>query len=1373
MKRYLSILFLLVAFFSKAEVFNFSRLDNTHGLSNNQIECIFKDSRGFMWFGTNFGLNRYDGYQVKVFLSSKNNPNSLLYNPVPKIQEDVRGNLWLGGNPSSVVYNVHTETFIRDLKSYLEEFGINFVPTLVEVDAEKNFYFASPNNGVWKYEVKTQKRIHFKQSSNLNDLSPGPLTAIKGDHGFCWILHQTGLLERFNETRNTVDFRNRFVQENNRGAILPKKIFLDSEGNPWIYPGLGDKGVLKYDRKKSSWVYFGNNPSDFHSPADRLITSDLVRDITEDKLGNIWIATDHGGINILNKQTGGITVLRNDPMNPNSISQNSCISLFCDNTGIVWVGTYKNGVSFYHPGMFKFNKTPLFFFHHPELETKDCNVLFQDKAGDLWIGTNGNGLLQWNKKAGNFRIYRHQKENPNSISSDIVISMTQDLSGDLWFGTYMGGLNQLKNGKFIHYQPDANNPNSLSNKSIYGLRVDRSNNLWIGTLGGGVDKLDPTRKVFQRHDIGNMPGLSDNTILSMWSGDRSLVYLSTTKGVDVLNARNNTIRSAFGDTIQRNKLSEQVVYNTILDRRNLLWIATDNGLNIFDTASKTMQYLTKNNGLPSDQVVSLMEDNQGNVWVGTRNGLACVYPKKVDGKMEFSVVSFDENDGLPSSIINQNSLYKNNAGILFVGTTKGYSMFDPKTIRFNRIVPNPRFTGLAIGNTDISAGEKYRNRKLLQASITHLKKLTLHYDERNFTIFFSALSYIHPEKNNYRYKLKGFDDEWINTRGGVCSATYTNLNPGKYELLVYASNNDNVWSQVPLRLKIVVKPPFWLTWWAILLYIFLILYALWFYFNFKMRQQKSAFDNEQRIRDARQLHEIDEMKFRFFTNISHEFRTPLTLIISPVEKMLQEDRKESDKSLLGTIQRNAYDLLELVNQLLDFRKLDVQKDTLNISVGDVVAFVRDICYSFTELANKKSIHFSFSTALTELSMEFDQEKLRKIVYNLLSNAFKFTKNNGKIDVQLGLSQAPTEDKKFLKITVKDSGIGIPESDLQKVFERFYRVEHPDNANQTGTGVGLHIVSEYVKLHQGDISVKSAMGKGSSFTVLLPVNQHVHEEIITQNIVRPEEPLPVSDVQPSLVENSKLPMMMVVDDNEDFRLFIVTLFKETFRMLQAPDGEAAFKLILDRVPDIIICDVMMPKMDGLELCRLVKHDMRISHIPIILLTAKAGDENKYRGLEAGAEDYIAKPFNMEMLSLKVNNIIERQRKTREQFRKKIEVTPGEVEITSLDEKFVRKAVALVETNISNPEFLVEDLCREMGMSRVYFYKKILALTDKTPSEFIRFIRLKRAADLLEKSQLFVNEVAFQVGFNDPKYFRKYFKDEFGQSPNEYKKKFTES
>ena len=1360
-----------------AETYNFAHLDNTKGLSNNQIERVFKDSRGFMWIGTNFGLNRYDGYHVKVYKSIKNDNTSLIYNAVYRIQEDKNGNLWITGNPSYAIYDVFTEKFNRDILTYLAPYGIHFTPVLVEIDSQKNFYFYKSNDGIYKYDFATRKLLHFKQSKNINTLSEGVITAINPDKGCFWVLYQSGLLERVNERTNTVDFRNRYVLDNAAGSSIPKKLYIDAQGCPWVFPGINDKGALYFNLPKGQWAFFGNDKREFRSPNDVFISSDFVRDVAQDNKGRMWLATDHGGVNVYDKKTNGLTVLRNDPLNPNSLSQNSAISLYYDNTGIMWVGTYKNGVSYYNPGMFKFEKSPLFFYTNPELENKDCNMLYEDRAGNLWIGTNGSGVLKWDKKTQHFNLYRYQKENPSSISSDIIISMLEDRKGSMWFGTYLGGLNNLIGERFIRYQPDIQNPNSLSNKSVYGLAEDRRQNLWIGTLGVGVDELDITRKNFRHHTISNEKGLNSNYVLSVYTKDSSLIYLSTSLGIDLLDTKTNSITPLFKNNKLQNKLTELITYYTVVDKRNQVWIATDNGINIYNPKDNTLNYINKSNGLSSDQVVSLVEDNNGNIWAGTRNGLACIYctVNATTKKYEYNVVSFDENDGLISSIFNQNAIYKNKQGKIFIGCTKGYTAFDPQNIMFNTSVPQPRFTELTIGNDKISPDTRYKNRIILDNSITHKKKIVLHYDEKNFTINFSALSYIHPEKNRYRYKLKGFDDEWTVTANGVNSASYSNLNQGTYQLMVYASNNDNVWSLKPIVLEIVILPPFWFTWWAFAIYFILGVILLWYIVTFNLNKQMREFENEQHVREAKQLHEIDEMKFRFFTNISHEFRTPLTLIVSPVEKLLLEAKTEEEKSLLSIIQRNAYGLLELVNQLLDFRKLDVHKDTLNISVGDIVAFIKDICYSFTELANKKSINFSFSTAVSELRIEFDPEKMKKIVSNLLSNAFKFTPANGKIDVNMTLIQQLNDDKQMLKITVSDTGIGIPAKDLERIFERFYRVENPENGHQTGTGVGLHIVSEYVKLHHGDIGVESKLGKGSMFTVMLPANQHLQEEIINQNLsnsIKQEEQTPEEE---AVVQEhrKKLPLMLIVDDNEDFRNFISALFTENYRILKAEDGEMAFKVILDKMPDLIICDVMMPKMDGFELCRMVKQDIRISHIPIILLTAKAGDENKYRGLEAGAEDYIAKPFNMEMLSLKVSRIIERQKKTREQFKHKVDITTTDVEITSLDEKFVKKAVALVEANISSSEFLVEDLCREMGMSRVYFYKKILSLTDKTPSEFIRFIRLKRAADLLEKSQLFVNEVAYQVGFNDPKYFRKYFKDEFGVSPNEYKKKFTES
>jgi len=1377
MKKNLFILAFCISFGMHAETFNFARLDNTYGLSNNQIEYIFKDSRGFMWFGTNYGLNRYDGYHVKVYKSVKNDNTSLLYNAVTRIQEDKNGNLWIGDTQNYVIYNVLTEKFNRNITKYISTLGIHFMPTRVEIDNQKNYYFCRANDGIYKYDISTKRVYHFKQSTNINTLSRGTIISIRPDHGFFWVLFKSGLLERVNEKTNTVDFRNSYVLENAIGSSLDKRLYIDAEGFPWVYPGIGDKGALCFNMAQGHWTFFGNDKSEFHYSSDKYITSNFVRDIAQDNKGRIWIATDHGGVNIYSKTTNSIIVLKNDPLNPNSLSQNSAISLYYDNTGIMWVGTYKNGASYYHPGMFKFDKSPLFFYNNPDLENKDCDIICEDYAGNLWIGTNGSGLLKWDKKTQSFRLFRNLKDNKSSISSDIVISMLEDKKGTMWFGTYLGGLNNLIGDRFVRYEPDVNNPNSLSNKSVYGLVEDHQQNLWIATLGGGVDELDKSRKFFTHHSTTNSKELTSNYIISMYSRDSLLIYLCNSAGVKELNTSTNKITSIFKNNYQQNRLSDLITYNTLLDKRNQFWIATDNGINIYNPEDNTINYINKTNGLPSDQVVSLVEDNSGNIWAGTRNGMACIYctSNPTTKKTEYNVVSFDENDGLPSSIFNQNAVFKNKQGKIYIGCTKGYTVFDPQKILFNTIVPQPKFTELIIGNEEIKPEGKFKNRIILNASIILKNKIELHYDEKNFTVNFSAMSYIHPEKNKYRYKLKGFDEDWIETTNGIGTASYSNLNKGTYHLVVYASNNDNVWSSKPLILEIVILPPFWFSWWAFVLYFMLGAMLLWYIVNFNLRKQKLKFENERNVREAKQLHEIDEMKFRFFTNISHEFRTPLTLIISPVEKLLQNVRTDEEKSLLSIIQRNAFGLLELVNQLLDFRKLDVQKDTLNISVGDIVAFIKDICYSFTELANRKSINFSFSTSVTELRIDFDPEKMRKIISNLLSNAFKFTPNSGKIDVNMGLNQLINEDKQVLKISVSDSGIGIPAKDLERIFERFYRVENPENGHQTGTGVGLHIVSEYVKLHQGDIGVESKLGKGSIFTVTIPAKQDVREEIISQNLTATIAPEILTPEEEAVIEEErkKLPLMLVVDDNEDFRNFISALFTGSYRILKAEDGEMAFQMILDKMPDLIISDVMMPKMDGFELCRKVKQDIRISHIPIILLTAKAGDENKYRGLEAGAEDYIAKPFNMEMLSLKVSRIVERQKKTRDQFKNKVDITTNEVEITSMDVKFVKKAVALVEANISNSEFLVEDLCREMGMSRVYFYKKILSLTDKTPSEFIRFIRLKRAAEFLEKSQLFVNEVAFQVGFNDPKYFRKYFKVEFGVSPNEYKKKFLES
>lgn len=1352
---------------TKAQQFEFSHLNNTNGLSNNQVEAIFKDSRGFLWFGTNMGLNRYDGINFKTYRHQKGNNRSPLFDRFNRIQEDINGNLWLRSG-AYMIYDWKSETFINNIDSVLNTMGLPPSPNIIEIDKKKNIYIAYSGKGIYKYDALSHQITLYKQSENINDLDTSEISDVKAKEDYIWILHRNGMLERLNTQSNKIDIWNTFFKENGKNSTIIKSLFIDADNDVWVFPGIGDKGAVYFNVQRGNWESFDEN-----SEAASLSRS-FVRCMGQDADGRIWIGTDHGGLTIYNKKSNKVTVLKNDVYNHTSIAQNSAISLYCEENGTVWVGTYKNGISYYHPNLFKFKKTPLLQIFNRSGEVLDCNQIYKDIKNNLWIGTNGQGLIKYAIENGTVERYRNNTKDLSSISSDIITSIYEDNSNTLWIGTFFGGLNAYNGGRFKRYQVEENNSNSLSNKSVYGLAEDKENNLWIATLGGGIDQLNPQRNVFTHHSVANSK-LYSNYILSAFTDPLNNIYFSSDNGIYYIKHDTEEIVPYFAERGQLDSLTTTSVNYLITDSRGLLWIATEKGINVYNSSAKRFQYITTDSGLPSDEVVSLIEDNNGDIWVGTRNGLACIYCKDTGGELEYTIASFDMNDGLPSSVCNQNAIYKDKEGIIYIGSTGGYVSFDPKEIVFNQIPPKPRFTELLISNQVVEPGVKYNGRIVMTKSITDLDEIILHHGETNFTIQFSSLNFIHPEKNRYRYMLEGLDHKWIEVTDGVGAASYSNLNAGTYKLIVYASNDDNVWSSEPIVLKIIVKPPFWFSWWAYIIYILIVAVLMRLFIKYKLNRQKEEYEQAQRILEANKIHEVDELKFKFFTNISHEFKTPLTLILTPLEKLMKSSASDEQKATMNIMHKNAKNLLSMVNEILDFRKFDLNKMALNLSRGDIVDFTKDICLSFSSLAVEKSIKLTFTTYLQELQMEFDKEKMNKVISNLISNAFKYTEN-GQIDVSLGISELLQDSESPIRqlcLKVTDTGIGIEPEYLEKIFERFYRIEKADKSIQSGTGVGLHLASEYVKLHGGEILVESIVDKGSVFTVLLPIQNSVYKELSNQNIIHSGN----SDSETvnlhlksdkELTQRTNLPLLLIVDDNEDFREFISSLFIEHYRVITANDGEDGCLIVFDQLPDIILCDVMMPKMDGYGFCRRVKGDIRTSHIPIILLTAKSSEENKYSGIEAGADDYISKPFNIDMLKLKIAKIIEKQKTVHRNFSKKIDVSPSEIEITSMDEKFVQRAIDIVEANIGNAEFLVEDLCREMGMSRVYFYKKILALTDKTPSEFIRFIRLKRAADLLERSQMFVNEVAFQVGFNDPKYFRKYFKEEFGVTPNEYKK-----
>lgn len=1337
----------------------FNRLGVQDGLSSNEITCMLKDRKGFMWFGTTSGVNRFDGYEFKHY-KYKESRLPFMEEHVSELQETADGRIWITYNTNQLcVYEPGSDRFIPE-KELLDSLRLENPPAKIFVDNDKQLYFATYTNEFCRYDQARGKIYSYplnKEDGRVCDMSD------VGDR--LYVVHTSGVVEAIDKASGESVYRDEYLAQYAYSQLF--YMFADSDGELWFFLNPGhSKGLFRLNPKSKQWKHYTTD-----TPVP--LSSIMVRDVAEDMNGNIWIATDHGGINILDKRLDRMRYIRNNPFNPTSLSQNSVICLYRDDTGIMWAGTYKNGINYYHESIFKFRtiRYPLELMR--DVFNNDFNCIVEDKEGSLWVGTSGNGLLRYDRKTGEYVRFRAGRESENAISGDVVISMAKDLEGKLWLGTYMEGLTCFDGKRFKHYRDVPGSKDGLSNNSVYSLYVDAKNRLWIGTLEGGLDCLDQSTGKWTYYRMGDKENAINSDIVYSLSGDdEGNIIVGTSLGVNRIDPESGIVTSFNGTKDGRSVFEDQIINVVFCDSRQLVWIGSNHGLHIYDRLNDKMYLLDQSSGLPDNSIMSILEDKYHTVWVGTKNGLLNIVPNRdADTNYKFDWNSYDENEGVQGRVFNVNSACQLETGELAFGGTNGLTFVDPAQIRYNSYAPPAVITGLMVNNVPVTAREAYDGHVILTKDITCSNALELNYKERNFSLTISSCCYFLPLKNKYAFKMEGFDPEWTTVDASGRRITYTNLNPGTYTFKVKAMNNDRIWSKEITDLRITILPPFWATGWAIALYIIagvLLVYGVMWFF---LRVQQKKLEEEQERAIVRKQHEVDEMKLRFFTNVSHEFRTPLTLILTPLEKLMKTEDNPETRQILKLIYRNADRLLKLVNQLLDFRKIDVQGDTLVLSSGDIVPFVRDVAYSFKELSEQRQIHFSFSSVFTSLPMKFDTDKVFKIVSNLLSNAFKFTPEGGTITLTLSL-QPDKEGQNQLLIEVSDSGIGIPADKQEAIFERFYQVSSPDKANPVvGTGIGLHLCREFVRIHHGTITVKSEPGVGSVFSVTLPVIPLDHQDIISS----PEEKAGTEnsllvETEPADVDTTRAQVstLLVVDDNVDFREFMRLSLSSSYSVLTAADGEEAWKIIPEELPDMIVSDVMMPITDGITLCRRVKEDIRTSHIPVILLTAKSAKDSELTGLEAGADDYISKPFNMDMLLLKIQHLVDMKKKMQKTFMQSssVGIALTEVQVSSMDEDLMRKAIAYIEGQITNPELSVERLSREMGMSRVNFYKKCLSITGKTPVELIRTIRLKRAAQLLEKSQMRVNEVALECGFNDVKLFRKYFKDEFGVLPSDY-------
>jgi ligand-binding sensor domain-containing protein/signal transduction histidine kinase/DNA-binding response OmpR family regulator len=1350
---------------AQTEQYKFSHVNVNQGLSHNQIKCFLKDSRGFVWFGTLSGLNRYDGYTIKVFRNTAGDTTSIRNSDINKMFEDPDGRIWISTWTGIDVYDPATETFYHDPTVYLERFGIP-AGTINDIrkDRQGNFWFVHNTLGLFKFQPATQTLTPlFHKEADTTSIATNHIASLTDDAvGNLWLVHKNGVVEKADIKTGTVTWRSAALRNLLKSEDQKYVITVDNDGDAWIFMSDSNRGIFQFSNGGKTFVHIDDRSSPL-----RLKTS-IVRGIVQDNKGVIWVATDHGGINLIHKKEQQVTYLFNDPSDEKSLSQNSINTMYKDYEGIIWIGTFKQGVDYYHENIIRFN----LYRHAPGttgLPFDDINAFVSDEKGNLWIGTNGGGLIFFDRERNKFTQYLHNPSNPQSISNNVIVSLRMGHDKKLWIGTYFGGLNMFDGVKFTRYKHDPANPSSLADDNVWEILEDRQHQLWIGTLNQGLERFDQQTRQFHHYPIGEnsvhstyVPSLMEDVEGNLWVG--------TGYGIDLMEKSTGKIIHYLNDPKDPRSLSNNSVLFLLQDSRGLVWAGTHGGLNVFDARTKTFKHFTEEDGLPHNSILTLVEDNQRNLWVSTPHGLSNViidYDSATQA-VKISCKNYDESDGLQGRQFNDNAVGETPRGELVFGGSNGFNLFRPDDIGVNKNIPKVILTDLQIFNKSVKIGETLHKQVILERSIGETETITLPHNDNVFSLEFVALNYFHPQKSQYKYKLEGFSKDWLTTDGTQRKVTYTNLDPGDYTFLVTASNNEGVWNEKAARLKIVILPPFWKTKTAFVLYVFIILGALLLSRQLILERERMKYRIEKERQEAQQLHELDMMKIKFFTNVSHEFRTPLTLILTPLERLLKVTKDDDQRGQFQLIHRNARRLLNLVNQLLDFRRMEVQEVKLNSSEGDIVAFVKEATLSFSDLSEKKNIGLAFHTAVPSLETAFDKDKLEKILFNLLSNAFKFTPEGGKVDVAMALRVE--EDEKWMEIKVKDTGIGVPAEKHEKIFERFFQNDLPRTMVNQGSGIGLSITREFVKAHNGSITVESAPNEGSCFTVRIPVVE-ISTESIPDTLPQWEEttltqPVAAWTAPESHSPQLKKPVLLLVEDNEDFRFYLKDNLKGQYQILEARNGSEGWEKVVQHLPDLVVSDVMMPVMNGIELCKKIKNDPSVSHTPVVLLTARTDEEQKMEGFEIGADDYVTKPFNFEILQSRIRNLIHQREMFHKEFRKQIEVRATDINITSLDEKLIKNAIKAVEDQLENPDFSVEDLSRELGMSRVHLYKKLLALTGKAPLEFIRTIRLQRSAQLLEKSQLTISEVAYKVGFNSPKYFAKYFKDEFGMLPSAY-------
>lgn len=1336
-------LLILYSLFSKGALQNlkFQNLQTRDGLSNSQVNAIFKDNHGFMWFGTQSGLDRFDGFRFKNFFSNASDKNTLLANAVDDIQQDATGNLWIHTSAGYCIYNYGKETFSSDISGWMDHHGMKWgKPDRMLVDKQNNMWFDFFGKGCGFYDIHTGKYYFFKQGLHGENIIPqGSVSDIVKVNTGVVLVYQNGVMVRIDGMHHRVVWINRYPACHFK-KTSNYKLFVDSRADYWL---IADDVSYVYSSRLKKWF---TGCCHFLRAMGVPVSNKniLIKDIKDSGNEYTWIATDHQGLIVVDWKNLQFKDFIYTKSQEGGIPDNTLQKIYIDNNGAVWIGAYKNGIAYSSPQRLQFSTISL----------GDICTICEDREGNLWCGTNDKGIVVYNPVT---EEVRKISSSATGLGTNVVVSSLSASDGSLYFGTYNGGMAHYYRGRWTVFR--AGSSGGLANDNVWSMEEDKYGYIWLGLLGGGLQRFDPLSQTFvtfnTRNSILNSNYVSD---LSIMDQEHLLIGIST--HFIILNIRSLRMHT-YNMKVTGAVLPNSSVNSMMRDSRGIFWIATPSGVFMLSPDTRQMETIIVDGG----SGCSLIEDRNHRMWLIYDHQILCVSLSRVDAnKWNLVKRTFNYLNGLQSRQFNLRSALLTRNGNIVVGGQDGINIIHPQQIADRQCHQRVLFSGVMVFDHLIKVGEKYNKRIVLDKPLDEVRNIELKNRENAFTILLASDEISVPAQSRFLYRLKGVSGKWMKTPVGQSSVSFTNLSSGHYRLQVKVVNGDGTVSREVSEMSITVDPPFYLSIWALLCYFLFIFFGVYLYRNYERKVQKTRYKQKKIEADARKDRELNELKLHFFTNISHELRTPLTLIIAPLTSMLEKEKNEDKHRKLVLIYKNAERLLMLVNQILDFRRLDKKQEKLNLLDGDIVSFVENVCSSFQTLDNRK-IQFSFYSAESQLMMKFDRDKISKCMYNLLSNAYKFTPDNGIVCVRLQKNRDTATNKDLCEIRVSDTGNGIKDEDKHRIFDRFVQVDAGSVKTYGGSGIGLDITSQYVKMHGGDISVIDNPGGGAVFIVHLPV-------VVSENLVCEETDKNYSGI---VAENFSClekdghsrKNLLLVDDSDDFRDFMKGELCDKYRVTEASNGRDALKKMKQQRPDIILCDVMMPVMDGYEFCNIVKSNVDTATIPMIMLTARLTQQKKIEGLKKGADDYITKPFSMDYLFLRIRNLMGWSEHDASSGNS-MNVAPV-VEISEQDKKLLEKIDTCIQAHLDDPDLTVEMLSSEVAMSRVQLYKRLVPLTGNTPSEYIRVRRLEKAAQLLRDGSYSVSETAYSVGFNNPRYFSKYFAESYGITPSQYKKK----